>query len=164
MYYGYISNNTKVQLASLYRKEAPEDLEVRLVSIQQQQGGSDCGIFAAAVCVKLAKGGDPSRVRWRQNRMRKHLKDCFETGCIIPFPNIPAIHRSKVQTTSIIIPLICICRLPEYAFNKKMKCVCCSAEYHNSCMGYSDVRRGPPTFTCFGCKPQPSQVKFSQAK
>ena len=81
MHHGSISNNTNVQLASLYRKEAPEDLEVRVVSIKQQ-GGSDCGVFA--VCVLLAKGGDPSMIRRRQNRMRNHMKDCFETGCIPP--------------------------------------------------------------------------------
>ena len=85
MYYGSVSKSTMVQLASLYRKEAPENLEVRIIPIQQQQGGSDCGVFAAAVCVVLAQGGDPSMVRLRQNRMRMHLKGCFETGCITPF-------------------------------------------------------------------------------
>ena len=158
MYYGSVSKNTMVQLASLYRKEAPENLEVRIISIQQQQGGSDCGVFAAAVCVILAQGGDPSMVRWRQNCMRMHLKSCFETGCITPFHSIPAIHCSRTESVSINIPLICICRLPEHTFNKTLKCTSCTGEYHNSCMGYSDVRRGPPNFTCFRCKPQPNQV------
>ena len=95
-------------------------------------------LIECVFCVILAQGGDPSMVRWRQNCMRMHLKSCFETGCITPFHSI--------------------CRLPEHAFNKTLKCTSCTGEYHNSCMGYSDVRRGPPNFTCFRCKPQPNQV------
>ena len=164
MYYGSISNSTKVQLALLYRKEAPENLEIRIIPIQQQQGGSDCGLFAAAVCVLLAQGGDPAIVRWRQNRMRKHLKDCFETGYITPFPSIPAKHHSKLKSASMIVPLICICRLPEFAFNNTLKCTSCSGEYHNSCVGHSDVLRERLNFTCFSCQPQSGQVKLNLTK
>ena len=70
MYFGLLSDEVKVQLATLYRREAPRDLYVNLEQIQLQQGGSDCGLFAAAVCMTLSFGGDPTLVKWCQNRMR----------------------------------------------------------------------------------------------
>ena len=75
MYFGSLSDEVKVQFALLYRREAPHDLDVNFVQIQQQQGDSDCGLFAAAVCVTLAFGGDPTLVKWRQIGMRVHLKE-----------------------------------------------------------------------------------------
>ena len=57
MYYGCITTNLK-ELASLYCKEAPYNLEVIAEPIRQQQGGCDCGLFAAAVSINLALGGD----------------------------------------------------------------------------------------------------------
>ena len=161
MYFGSITNNLKVQLASLYRKET-EDLEIKLVPIQQQEGGSDCGLFSAAVCgVSMALGENPATVRWRQNRMRKHLKDCFERGHLTAFPYIPAKTCPKMNKSlaSVTIPLICVCRLPEYAFNYTVKCHCCSELYHKSCV-YSDTKKATSKFTCFKC--QASQVKSTQ--
>ena len=81
MYYGSITNKLKGQLASLYRKEAPHNLEVIVEPIQQQQGGCDCGLFAAAVCINLALGGNPTKTRWRQNRMREHLRYRMREHC-----------------------------------------------------------------------------------
>ena len=65
MDYGSLSDRMKIQLASLYRREAPNNLDVNLEPIQQQQGGSDCGLFAAAVCITLAIGGNPTLMKWR---------------------------------------------------------------------------------------------------
>ena len=76
---GYQNLKINTQLASLYRREFPDDLKINIAPIQQQHGGADCELFAAAVCLTLALGDDPTRVKWRQNRMRDHLKKCFET-------------------------------------------------------------------------------------
>ncbi|KAI6655647.1 hypothetical protein LOD99_11376 [Oopsacas minuta] len=131
------------------RKGGPEDLEVQQVPIRQQQRSSDCRLFAAAVCLFLAQGGDPAKVRWRQKRMRKHLRDCLETRNLTPFRSIPAKFSSNVEPSSFLISLICVCRLPEYAFNKTMACSSCTEKYHNSCLGYKDLRKRPTNFFCF---------------
>ena len=85
MYSGYVNIDVKTQLASLYRREFPQNLCIDVESIQQQ-GVADCGLFAAAVCVTLALGAGPNKIRWRQNRMRGHLKKCFELGQFTQFP------------------------------------------------------------------------------
>ena len=57
--------------------------------IQQQQGGCDCGLFAAALCINLAQGGNPAKNIWRQNRMREHLRQCLEAMYLTEFPIAP---------------------------------------------------------------------------
>ena len=89
MYQDYVNTNVNIQLASLYRREFSEDLSITVELIQQQNGGSDCGLFAAAVCVALALGTNPTTLRWRQDRMREHLKSCFVSKIFTQFPSIP---------------------------------------------------------------------------
>ena len=79
MHLGSSSKELDTQLALLYRRES-EDLTIEIGQIQQQRGGADCGIFAAAVCIALAAG--------RQARMRSHLSECIRTEIIKPFPII----------------------------------------------------------------------------
>ena len=99
MYQGYVNTNVQTQLASLYRREFPEDLSITVESIQQQNGGSDCGLFAAAICVALALGTNPTTLRWRQERMREHLKSCFESKIFT------SVKPKKLEMFT--IPLIC---------------------------------------------------------
>ena len=116
MYFGLLNDEVKVQLASLYRREAPHDLYVNLEQIQQQQGGSNCGLFAAAVCMTLSFGGDPTLVKWRQNRMRVHLKERFDAMHLTEFPHTQVKIALKRKTTHTSISLVCVCRLPKVAF------------------------------------------------
>ena len=52
---GKTTEELDVQLALLYG-DGTGDLKVTLAPIQQQRGGADCGLFAAAVCLALATG------------------------------------------------------------------------------------------------------------
>ena len=61
---GRTSEELDVQLALLYG-HGTGDLKVTFSPIQQQWGGADCGLFAAAVCLALVTGVDPATVRWR---------------------------------------------------------------------------------------------------
>ena len=83
LYNDTVNLNVQTQLASLYRREYPENLPIQIEQIQRQQGIADCGLFAAAVCVTLALGDDPTAIHWRQIKMREHLKQCFETKHLI---------------------------------------------------------------------------------
>ena len=53
-----------------------KDVSVSLEASQQQQGSSNCGLFAIATCTPLAHGitGTP---QFKQQMMRHHLIQCF---------------------------------------------------------------------------------------
>ena len=91
MYGESTSKELDAQLSLLYRQECG-DLNVTIASIQQQNGGADCGLFAIAVCLSLAVKVDPSKVRWRQMKMRKHFSEIFKSEKIIQFPTIQGKH------------------------------------------------------------------------
>ena len=153
MYQGYVNTNVQTQLASLYRREFPEDLSITVESIQLQNGDSDCGLFAAAICVALALGTNPTTLRWRQERMKEHLKSCFESKIFTQFPSIPkktSVKPKKLEMFT--IPLICICRLPVYAFKYVIQCMNCQQFYHKSCVGYEDRKGKIVNFSCFKCR------------
>ena len=57
MYLGKQQQGIRYSTALLYRRES-EDLTIEIGQIQQQWGGADCGLFAAAVCIALAAGQD----------------------------------------------------------------------------------------------------------
>ena len=58
---GRTSEELGVQLSLLYGSSCGE-LNVTFVSIQQQRGSADCGLFAVAVCLAVANGDDPALV------------------------------------------------------------------------------------------------------
>lgn len=50
------------------------------VSVQQQNNGNDCGIFAIAFACYLANGRDPRQVTFDPSRMCPHLAECLRNG------------------------------------------------------------------------------------
>ena len=60
-----------------------KDVSVSLEPSQQQQGGSDCGVFAIANCTALAHVITPL---FNQEKMRQHLIQRFENAELSPFP------------------------------------------------------------------------------
>lgn len=95
------------QLHQLYARPDQHYVVVKWMPMQQQEGGLDCGLFAAAVAVELAVGTSPDNVaniHFNQHTMRKHMFDWFErelkrdagTRQIEPFPKSPrALETSK---------------------------------------------------------------------
>jgi len=57
-------------------------LQVTTMNEPKQQGETDCGVFAVAVCTCLAFGG---KMVVCQDRMRDHLLKCFEKKLLSPF-------------------------------------------------------------------------------
>ena len=60
--------------------------QIKLQKVQKQQGSDDCGLFAIAFAVSLARKTDPSQVCFMQSQMRSHLINCFQEGRFISFP------------------------------------------------------------------------------
>ena len=53
---------------------------------QQQEGGSDCGLFAIAFAGVLASGCHPSSFKFKQSEMREHLRQCLVASQLSDFP------------------------------------------------------------------------------
>ena len=78
---------------------------VNLMDIEKQQGVDDCGLFAAAVLTALARGIDPTEIKFDQKEMRPHLLHCMESQEMTPFP----IHTSPRDTVAnSIIMTLCL--------------------------------------------------------
>ena len=75
----------RILLKLLHTSESPMTVEV--MNVQQQRGGSDCGVFAVAFATALVFGQCPTLRRYNQKSMRKHLLDCLESQNIEPFPS-----------------------------------------------------------------------------
>ena len=61
-------------------------VEVHMAPVQKQQGFSDCGLFAIAYAVQLAKKHKPEGVFFHQPQMRSHLVNCLSQGKMSSFP------------------------------------------------------------------------------
>lgn len=61
--------------------------EINVVPVQKQQGFSDCGLFAIAYAVHLAKKCNPEKAYFHQSQMRSHLINCLSQGKMSVFPS-----------------------------------------------------------------------------
>ena len=76
------------QLTALYSPDSaiPSIFTVPMQSTQA--GGVDCGLFALAFAVDLARGCNPSRFVYDQARFRTHLLRCLKDHKAVPFPKL----------------------------------------------------------------------------
>ena len=81
-----LSSRVKQQIAFIcFSRERNITLNFR--SVQQQEGGSDCGLYSLAFATSLCDGKNPSAVNYIQHRLRTHLVKSFEQNNIVPFPS-----------------------------------------------------------------------------
>ena len=58
-----------------------------MVSVQLQQvHGSDCGLFFIAFATAFANGKQPEKLKFIQEKMRKHFHQCLISGELNMFP------------------------------------------------------------------------------
>ena len=62
--------------------------DIVMVPMQQQSGGTDCGVFAIAVMTSLVFNDDPSEITYQQASLRSHLVKCFSSGELTTFPSV----------------------------------------------------------------------------
>ena len=92
-----MSSSLQVQLAqistSCITKEEGEEedgykfLQIEVAAVQMQQGETDCGLFAIAFAYHAARGDDLSKIKFHQEKVRKHLVQCFKKKRLEPFPH-----------------------------------------------------------------------------
>ena len=112
-----------------------DDIEIRSMKMQQQQGSSDCGLFAIAVATSLCHGEDPTVIRWRQSEMRPHLIECLESEIIVPFPKECSQEEEQGETKMVITQTVhCVCRRRKRRREKMIQCKNCSKLFHEKCV------------------------------
>ena len=67
-------------------KPAGKNLIFQKCPVQNQVGGSDCGLFAMAFAVSICLGVNPSKFIYDQEKMRRHLTECLENQKFSNFP------------------------------------------------------------------------------
>ena len=59
---------------------------LKFISVQQQRGYNDCGLFALAFFISLFHNEDPHEKLYIQEEMRKHYTHCKVNENVTDFP------------------------------------------------------------------------------
>ena len=113
-----VTLDTKVQIARLLHTPLPE-ITLHVMNIEQQNNGSDCGLYVIATALELCAGNDPTTASWHREKMRPHLEKCLTKQKLKFFPKnereIEEQETLKTEKTK----LYCSCRQPECRSEKK---------------------------------------------
>ena len=90
---GAITKFIEVQICSFLLCQ--EDQLTIVIKPVQQQREINCGLFALAFATSLLFGDDPTKLRYDEKQMRKHLVYCLENDLMEPFPTIK--HCSQIR-------------------------------------------------------------------
>ena len=82
--YCTIDQTTKSILSNLF----PASTSTKLVQMNRQKGGLDCGVLAIAISTALAFLQNPALLVFDQPAMWPHLVRCLENGQFSPFPTV----------------------------------------------------------------------------
>ena len=130
------------QIAALVKCQ--NSVRVEYVTVKQQQGASDCGLFAIAFATSLCFGLPPENQNFVQSEMRAHLSVCFLEGKMSPFP----VGSPLVTLQNDTFCSKTLSRKPEYEGDSLVKCMLCMCSYHLGCEdgGHCSI------FICDPCK------------
>ena len=107
---------------------------VRAVQVQQQLGGSNCGLFAIANATEFCFRFQTSHAIYKQLSTRKHLMNCFWVQKLLSFPKQKTVEAKHVIFATTDVKVYCVCRLPEDKRQKMAKCPVCSEWFHEKCL------------------------------
>ena len=122
---------TVLQIAKIYSLPKSQSvLQIHKMSVQQQHGTLDCGLFAIAYAVEVCLGRKPQCASFIQKKMREHLFACLTKGMLTPFP-ITSNSEMLPRPTPVVhkIQLYCICRMPE-EYEEMISCDICQEWFH----------------------------------
>lgn len=80
--YKSIHEGTIMVVQNMFKKVGKFKIEI--ADMQEQEGSTDCGVFAIAVATSLLYGVSPS---YNQDKMRDHLLCCLDSGSLLVFPS-----------------------------------------------------------------------------
>lgn len=126
-------------------------------SCQRQANGFDCGVFAIAFAVSLAFGDNPALLAYDPKRLGTHLKKCFSTRELKPFPSRATRSQRLVSLKSYSVELFCYCRMPDGFFPLGQDqlswifCDSCENSFHKICVPKLPKRETSKWY-CDNCK------------
>ena len=133
---GPLNLATLLQIAKIYSVPIGErHLRVKKLSVQQQHGTSDCGLFTLAFATEICSGGDPQAACFNQKKMRRHLSMCLTKGVMKPFPKGTSEPFPRPTERLSSYRVYCHCRLLEEFDHKMVECTRCKSWYHVTCVG-----------------------------
>ena len=148
-----LSKHTAFQLAQIYSIPSTHStLKVKRLSVQQQHGTLDCGVFSIAFAVEICSGRNPEEARFDQKSMRRHLFECFTKKQLSSFPNS---HQSeetlpRPMQNTYTLKVFCICKMPAQFDSVMLSCDLCGEWFHCSCMKV-DSNNVPDYWECPNC-------------
>ena len=128
------------QVCTVLKSLKLDVVTIKVINVQQQVGGTDCGLFATAMATNLCLGFDPHRARYAQDQLRCHLDKCFQSGTMTQFPSTdsPLPVDTKRVWFAVSFEIHCICRQPE-AFKFMICCDGCNLWFHEQCVKQKEV-------------------------
>ena len=96
---------------------------------------------------QLIYGLDPATCIFDQEKMRRHLYECFVRRKLTPFPRKGACSTSAVKSLEE-IDIHCYCRLPELKGVAMIECSMCSNWFHFFC---ANIIKEPGAFVLWFC-------------
>lgn len=145
---------TVLQIARIYSRTVPPSqsfFTIERLSVQQQDGTFDCGLFAVANAVEVCLNSNPVSAQYDQKKMRRHLEDCLNDETLRSFPMCSTEPLPRPTRTVHKIKLYCICRMPEEYDEMMICCDSCSQWYHVSCMKLGQAETSD-YWVCCVCK------------
>lgn len=134
--YPSISTSVKMQIACLLYTKKPQ-IKLLFKDVQIQSGGSDCGLFSIAFATAITFGKQPEELVFTQSEMRPHLLHCLESQEMTMFPLKKSRKTAKIPIIDV-IPIFCVCRMPEFTNSHWIECSTCKEWYHsNTCVTVS---------------------------
>ncbi|XP_065651537.1 uncharacterized protein LOC136079568 [Hydra vulgaris] len=140
-FHGAISFATKRQIYSIL-KCAKKYLVIKVLPIQQQTNGVDCGLYAITWARQIleVKGIPPTSIMFEENCMRKHLLQCIINNRLDVFPTtIDSFRFKKCASKNFRIRLHCSCRMfwthkdENIISGQTAQCFSCKEWFHREC-------------------------------
>lgn len=147
-----LNENTLLQIANLYSfTTVSSTLKVQCLSVQQQRGVVDCGLFSVAMAVEVCFDKKPEAASFNQGLMRSHLLNCLQEKRIQVFPKMRQKESlPRPPRRNYMITLYCLCRMPEELDEVMILCDSCESWYHCSCVSI-DPENIPDSWICASC-------------
>ena len=124
-----LPEETKQQVAALIFTSVNK-ITLTFQTVQRQQDSSSCGLFAVAFATSLCFGSDPSTIMYDSATLRSHLKHCFVSGIMEPFPGKEI--KARRPYSHVQYDVFCSCRLTR-GKEKMARCDNCLEWFHKSC-------------------------------
>ena len=120
--------STILQISKIYSVSTGQSvLEIKKLSVQQQRGTLDCGLFSVAFAVEICLGRNPQHASFEQKKMREHLYTCLNNKVFTAFPTMGSsevLPRPLPVVQKVMI--YCSCRMPEEYDEYMISCDECS--------------------------------------